>query len=84
MNHFYILHDNSGLYACYKGGLSNEEVRICLDCSAEIQADLELLRDDNIPNEKSQILVMISMATNEMIGLLAMYPDVRLMDTTAG
>jgi hypothetical protein len=83
INRFYILHNNTGLYACSKGCPINEEVRICLDYSAKIQADLERLRDDYILNEKSQMLVMISMATNEMIQLVAMYPDVWFMDTTA-
>jgi len=41
INHFYILHDNTGLYACSKGPPTNEEMRIRLDCSAKIQADLE-------------------------------------------
>ncbi len=41
INHFYILHNDTGLYACSKGCPSNEEVRICLHCSAKIQADLE-------------------------------------------
>jgi hypothetical protein len=59
-------------------------VKIGLDCSAKIQADLERLRDDYILNEKSQMFVMISMATNEMIQLVAMYPDVWFMDTTVG
>ena len=84
INHFYILHNDTGLYACSKGRPSNEEVRIRLDCSAKIQADLERLREDYILNEKSQMLVMISMATDEMIQLVAMYPDVWFMDTTAG
>jgi hypothetical protein len=84
INYFYILHNNTGLYTCSKGCPSNEEVRIRLDCSAKIQADLEQPRDDYILNEKSQMLVMISMATNEMIQLVAMYPDVWFMDTTAG
>jgi hypothetical protein len=30
------------------------------------------------------MLVMISMATDEMIGLVAMYPDVWFMDATSG
>jgi hypothetical protein len=30
------------------------------------------------------MLVMISMATDEMIQLMAMYPDVWFIDTTAG
>ncbi len=84
INHFYILHNDTGLYACSKGHPSNEEVRIQLDCSAKLQADLERLRDDYILNEKSQMLVIISMATNEMIQLVAMYSDVWFMDTTAG
>jgi hypothetical protein len=58
INHFYILHDNTGLYACSKGLPSNEEVRIQLDCSTKIQADLEQLREDYILYEKSQMLVM--------------------------
>lgn len=84
INHFYILHDDTGLYACSKGRPSKEAVRIRLDCSAKIQADLERLREDYILNEKSQMLVMVSMATDEMIRLVSMYPDVWFMDTTAG
>ncbi len=30
------------------------------------------------------MLVMISIAIDEMIGLMAMYPDVWVIDTTAG
>jgi hypothetical protein len=81
INRFYILHNDTGLSACFKGCPSNEEVRIRLDCSAKIQ--VEQVRDDYILNEKSRMLVMISMATNEMIQLVAIYPDVWFMDTTA-
>jgi hypothetical protein len=84
INHFYILHNDTGQYACSKGCPNNEEVRIRLDCSAKIQADFEQLRDDYILNKKSQMLVMLSMATNEIIQLVAMYPDMWFMDTTAG
>ncbi len=59
-------------------------MRIRLDCSAKIQADLEQLREDYILHKKSQMLVMISMATDEMIRLVVMYPDVWFMDTAAG
>jgi hypothetical protein len=84
INHFYILHDDTGLYTCSKGHPTNEEMRIRLDCSTKIQADLERLREDYILNKKSQMLVMISMATDDMIQLVAMYSDVWFMDTTAG
>ncbi len=84
INHFYIHHDDTGLYACAKGPPNKEEVRIRLQCSTKIHSDLEQLRDDYILNEKSQMLVMISMATDEMMQHVAMYPDVWFVDTTAG
>ncbi len=83
IDHFYILHNDTGLFPCSKGHLSNEKRKKHLDCSAKIQADLKQLSDDYILNKKSQMKVMISIATNEMIQLVAMYPDVWFMDTTA-
>jgi hypothetical protein len=35
ISHFYILHNNTGLYACSTGSPSNGEVRILLDCSTK-------------------------------------------------
>ena len=35
-------------------------------------------------NERSKMLVLVSMATDEMIRLVSMYSDVWFMDTTAG
>ncbi len=55
INHFYNLHNDTGMYACSKGCPKNEEVRIRLDCSSKIKADLEWLRDDYILNEMSQM-----------------------------
>jgi hypothetical protein len=39
---------------------------------------------DFLLNKKSQMLVMISMASDEMIQFVAMYPDVWFVDATAG
>ena len=84
INHFYIMHDDTGLYAISKGRPSKETVRMRLECPLEIEAQLERLRQDYIMNTKSQYLVMVSMATNEMIQMVAMYPEVWFMDTTSG
>ena len=73
INHFYILHDDTGLCACSKEHPNNETLRIRLDVSAKIQADLESMREDCFLNEKSQMLVMVSMVTDEMIRLVAIY-----------
>jgi hypothetical protein len=74
-----------GLYACSKDRPNKEAVRTRLECPAKIMADLEELRDDFILNEKRQMLVMVSMANDEMIQLVAMYlGGVWFIDTTAG
>jgi hypothetical protein len=54
INHLYILHNDTGLYACSKAPPNNYQVRIRLDCPAKIQAVLERPRNDYILNEKSQ------------------------------
>ena len=84
INHFYILHDDTGLYAISKGRPSTETVRMRLVCPSSINDQLESMRKDFILNDMSQMLVMISMATDEMIQMVAMYPEVWFMDTTAG
>ena len=78
------MHDDSGLFACGKGQPTKEATRIRLECPKQIENDLKSMRDDFLLNKKIQMLVMISMATDEMIRLVAMYPDVWFMDTTAG
>ena len=55
-----------------------------LVCPLTINDQLESMRKDHIMNDKAQMLVMISMATDEMIQMVAMYPEVWFMDTTAG
>ncbi len=78
------MHDDSGLFACGKGWPTKEATRIRLECPKQIQDDLKSMREDFLINDKSQMLGMLSMATDEMISLVAMYPDVWFMDTTAG
>jgi hypothetical protein len=55
-----------------------------LECPQAIEEDLAGLRNDFVLNDKSKMLVLVSMATNEMIRLVSMYPEVWFMDTTAG
>ncbi len=78
------MHDDSGLFACGKGWPTKEATRIRLECPKQIEDDLKSMREDFLINDKSQMLVMLSMATDEMIRLVAMYSDVWFMDTTAG
>ncbi len=78
------MHDDSGLFACGKGRQTKQATRIRLERPKQIEDDLKSMREDFLLNDKSQMLVMLSMATDKMICLVAMYPDVWFMDTTAG
>ncbi len=78
------MHDDSGFFARGKGRPTKEATRIRLECPKQIEDDLKSIREDFLINDKSQMLVMLSMATDKMIRLVAMYPDVWFMDTTAG
>jgi hypothetical protein len=54
-----------------------------LECPKQIEDELSIMREDFLLNHQSKMLVLVSMATDKMIGLVAMYPDVWFMDTTA-
>jgi hypothetical protein len=45
---------------------------------------LKRMIEDFVLNNQSKMLVLVSMATDKMIRLVAIYPDVWFMDTTAG
>ena len=61
------MHDDSGLFACGKGRPTKEATRIRLECPKQIEDDLKSMREDFLINDKSQMLVMLSMATDKMI-----------------
>ncbi len=54
-----------------------------LECPEQIEEELAGLRKDFLLNDKCKTLVFVSMATDEMIHLVSMYPEVLFMDTTA-
>jgi hypothetical protein len=55
-----------------------------LECPKQIEDELSIMREDFVLNHQSKMLVLVSMATDGMIRLVAMYPDVWFMDTTVG
>jgi hypothetical protein len=55
-----------------------------LECPQRIEDELKSMREDFVLNNQSKMLVLILMATNKMIRLVAMYPNVWFMDTIAG
>jgi hypothetical protein len=85
VNHIYVIHENGdGLFACSRGRPRKEEVKIRLDCPPHIELELQNLRNDFLIKNNAKMLVFVSMATDDMIRLVSMYPEVWFMDTTAG
>ncbi len=83
-NHFYNVHEDSGLYACAKGCPTKELTRIRLDRPKQIEDELSIMREDFLLNHQSKMLVLVSMATGKMIRLVTIYHGVWFVDTTAG
>jgi hypothetical protein len=84
INHFYVVHENGCLYACSKGRPTKALAKKRLECPDEIEEELAGLRKDFLLTDDCQMLVLVSMATDEMIRLVSMFPEVWFMDTTAG
>ncbi len=84
INHFYVVHEDGGLFACSKGRPNKELTKMRLECPQRIEEDLAGLRNGFVLNDKSKMLVLLSMATDEMIHLVSMYPEVWFMDTPTG
>jgi hypothetical protein len=84
INHFHVVHENGGLYACSKGRPTKELTKQRLECPEKNEEELAGLRKDFLLNDKCKMLVLVSMATDGMLHLVFMYAEVWFMDTTAG
>ncbi len=52
MNHFYIVHEDTGLFACAKSRPTKEATRLWLECLKQIEDDLKSMRNDFLLNKK--------------------------------
>ncbi len=67
INHFYVVHEIGGLYACSKGRPTKALAKKRLECPEQNEEELAGLRKDFLLNNKCIMLVLVSMATDEMI-----------------
>ena len=72
------------LYACSKGRPTKSLAEQRLECPEQIEEELAGLGKDFLLNDNCKVLVLVSMATDEMIQLVSMYSEVWFMDATAG
>jgi len=83
-----VLHETgSGLFAYPKGhpsSLSKDATGIRLPCCDDVENRIRQMRSDNGLLDSTKMLVLISLATNEMVKYICMYPYVWYMDCTSG
>ena len=83
-----MLHETgSGLFAYPKGypiSLSKDATGIHLPCCDDVENRIRQMRSDNGLLDSTKMLVLISLATNEMVKYMCMYLNVWYMDCTSG
>ena len=67
-----------------KGRPSNEEKKKRLECPQMIAKEIQKIRSSLRLREDNKLLLLVSIATDDMICLVAMYPEVWFMDCTGG
>ena len=66
------------------GRPTKEMVRIRLECPEKIEEEMQTLRNNLRLSSDKKLLLMVSLATDEMIRLVSMHPEVWFMDVTGG
>jgi hypothetical protein len=86
INFYYVLHETgNGLFAYPKGRPGPEQTHCTpIPCSNDIENRVHQIRSDNGINDSTKMLVLLSLASNEMIKFMCMYPEVWFMDCTSG
>jgi hypothetical protein len=84
-SYFLIKHQTGeGLISYHSKGRHPNEQRVLLNNPELIEAEVEKLWELLRLNDEAELLMMISIATNKMIRLITMHPEVRFMDVTHG
>ncbi len=84
INRFVVYHDyNSGLFAYHrKGRPTKPEKKIRLGCPQALSDKIKKIRDDLSILNGNKITLLVSIATDEMVCLVPMYPEKWFLDCT--
>ncbi len=84
IDYFCVVHESGcGLFAHAKGRPTGSKITP-LPCSMSMMEKINELRKDFGLNNETKMVVMLSISTNDMNRYVAMYPEVRFIDCTAG
>lgn len=81
INYFYVLHETGkGLMSYARGRPTSNG----FECTSEMREKILELRNDFNMHNKTKMLLFISIATNDMVKYVSMYPEVWFLDCTYG
>ena len=84
INHFVLYHDShSGLMTYTTSGRpTKEESHKQLNCPKQVLLDIESIRKELCVEDGSRLLLLVSLATDEMVRFVAMHPETMFGDVT--
>jgi hypothetical protein len=79
INYFYVLHETGkGLMSYARGRPTSNG----FECTSEMREKILVLRNEFNMHNKTTMLLFISIATNEMVKYVSLYPEVWFLDCT--
>ena len=88
INYFYVVHESGKGLISYARGRPTKDRKSAttngFECTLEMSDKISELRTDHNMHEDTKMLLFISIATNDMVKYVCMYPEVWFLDCTYG
>ena len=88
INYFYVVHESGKGLMSYARGRPTKDRKSAttngFECTLEMSDKILELRSDYNMHEGTKMLLFISIATNDMVKYVCMYPEVWFLDCTYG
>ena len=86
INYFYVVHESGKGLMSYARGRPTKDRKSAttngFECTLEMSDKISELRTDHNMHEDTKMLLFISIATNDMVKYVCMYPEVWFLDCT--
>lgn len=89
INHFYVVHETGkGLLSYARGRPTKDRTsqtdHNSIPCTSEMITRICELRNDFLLHDNTRMLLFVSIATDDMVRMVSMYPEVWFLDCTYG
>ena len=88
ISYFYVVHETGKGLLSYSRGRPTKERNAQLsdqfECTSEMRDKIIELQNDFNMHDDTKMLLFVSIATNDMVKYVSMYPEVWFLDCTCG